>query len=89
MIDKKIIVEGVDMVQLLGLNDANLHAIEDKFDASIFVRGNQLTFRGEEREVEQLEKVFKELAYIINKNGSLTMNDVDTVIDLVAINGEG
>lgn len=77
------------MVQLLGLNDANLHAIEDKFDASIFVRGNQLTFRGEEREVEQLEKVFKELAYIINKNGSLTMNDVDTVIDLVAINGEG
>ena len=77
------------MVHLLGLNDANLRSIEDRFQASIFVRGNQLTFRGEEREVDQLEKVFKELAYIINKNGELTMNDVDTVVDLVAINGEG
>ncbi len=77
------------MVHLLGLNDANLHAVEERFHASIFVRGNQLTFRGEEKEVEQLEKIFKELIYILTKNGSLSMSDVDTVMDLVAINGEG
>ncbi len=77
------------MVHLLGLNDANLHAIENKFEANIVVRGNQLMIRGEEREVDQVEKIFKELGYILQNNGDLTMNDVNTVIDLVTINGEG
>jgi len=88
MVSKKITAGGVDMLRLLGLNDANLHLIEDQFAASISVRGNQITLRGNQREVDALEKIFRELMYILGKNGSLTINDVGTVIDLVKVNGE-
>ncbi len=76
------------MLRLLGLNDANLQFIEGRFDASIMVRGSQISLRGTQKEVDSLEKIFRELIYILSKNGSLTINDVDTVIDLVTVNGE-
>lgn len=76
------------MVSLLGLNDANLQEVEERFDASITVRGDSITIRGDQKEVEQIEKIFRELMYLLNKNGSLTPTDVDTVVDLVTVNGE-
>lgn len=87
MTEKKISLAGVDVVQLLGYNDANLQMIEDRFDATLTVRGDQLTIRGSQTEVSKLEKVIGELIYILNKNGNLNPNDVDTVIDLVSVNG--
>ncbi len=88
MADKKIKTDGVDMLRLLGLNDANLQIIEDRFDVDIIVRGDTIILKGETHQVEQLEKIFNELIYILNKNGTLTTNDVETVIDLVLVNGE-
>ena len=88
MVEKKIKLEGTDTLSLLGLNDANLQIVEKRFDSHIVVRGETITIRGEPSEVEQVEKVFKELMYILNKNGNLTTNDIDTVIDLVTANGE-
>lgn len=85
--EKKLPLTGVDSVQLLGFNDANLQLIEDRFDATITVRGDQITLRGPQAHVTKVEKVFKELIYILNKNGNLTPSDVDTVIDLVSVNG--
>ena len=76
------------MLRLLGLNDANLQFIEGQFDASISARGSQITIRGAQKEVDSLEKIFRELIYILSKNGSLTINDVGTVVDLVGVNGE-
>lgn len=87
MVERKIHLAGVDAVQLLGFNDANLQMIEDRFDATITVRGDHITLRGSQTETSKIEKVFKELIYILNKNGNLTPNDVDTVIDLVTVNG--
>lgn len=74
-------------MQLLGFNDANLQLIEDRFDAAITVRGDQMTLRGSQSNISRVEKVFRELIYILNKNGNLTPSDVDTVIDLVSVNG--
>ncbi len=88
MAERKIKAEGVDMVRLLGLNDANLHVLEEHFDAAITVRGENITFRGDQQQVDQLEKIFKELIYILNKSGNLSANDIETVIDLVTVNGE-
>jgi len=86
--EKKIKAEGVDMLRLLGLNDANLQVVEGRFDANIIVRGDNITVRGEQKEVGQIEKIFRELIYLLNKNGNLTTTDVDTVVDLVTVNGE-
>lgn len=88
MVEKKIKAEGVDMLRLLGLNDANLQILESRFEANIFVRGNNVTLKGDDHQVEQIEKIIYELIYILNKNGTLSTNDVETVIDLVLVNGE-
>lgn len=76
-------------MQLLGYHDAHLQLIEDRFDATVTVRGEQIVLRGGREEVGRLEKIFKELIYILTKNGNLSPNDVDTVIDLVSVNGSG
>ncbi len=88
MVEKKIRLDGVDTFGLLGLNDANLQILENRFDANIFVRGGSLTLRGTQTEVEHIERVIKELIFLLNKNGTLTTNDVETVIDLVTANGD-
>jgi phosphate starvation-inducible PhoH-like protein len=85
--ERKIPLAGVDVVQLLGFNDVHLQLLEERFDATMFVRGEQVTIRGSVAEVSRVEKVFRELIYILNKNGNLTPNDVETVIDLVSVNG--
>lgn len=89
MTERKLELRGVDAMQLLGYNDAHLQLIEDRFDATVTVRGDQIILRGTREEVARLEKIFKELIYILNKNGNLSPNDVDTVIDLVSVNGSG
>ena len=88
MTEKKIKLESVDKLGLLGLNDSNLQIVENRFDSNIVVRGDNVNIRGAEAEVEQVERVFKELIFLLTKNGNLTTNDVETVIDLVTSNGE-
>lgn len=87
--EKKIQLTGVDPLHLLGFNDAHLHLIEEHFEATIAVRGDAMTIRGEKEDVSRIEKIVKELIFILNKNGGLEANDVETVIDLVAVNGSG
>jgi phosphate starvation-inducible PhoH-like protein len=87
LIEKKFPLAGIDSVQLLGFNDAYLQLLEDRFSATISARGEMLTIRGPQNEVLQLEKIFTELIYILNKNGNLSTVDVETVIDLVTVNG--
>ncbi|HTR82530.1 MAG TPA: PhoH family protein [Bacteroidota bacterium] len=78
-------IAGVDTFSLLGINDRHLQLIEDRFDADIIVRGENITLRGEPGEVQQIERIFKELTFLLSKNGALTSSDVDTVLDLVAV----
>jgi len=88
LVEKKIKIEGGNTFALLGLNDSNLQIVERKFDSTIVVRGDTITIRGVQSEVEKIEKIFKELLFLLNRNGNLTQNDVETVIDLVTVNGE-
>jgi len=85
--ERKLQLTGIDPVQLLGFNDAHLQLIEDQFDATVSVRGDQVTLRGAQQDVAKVEKIFKELIFILNKNGNLGPGDVETVIDLVTVNG--
>ena len=81
-IEKRLIFENVDMLALLGSNDNNLKLVEDKFNASIIVRGENVVIKGVTEEVEQVEKVFKEMVYVLNTNGSIKTNDIETILDL-------
>ena len=68
----------------MGYNDTHLHLLQNKFDTLINVRGDNVTLKGDSAEIDQIEKIFHELSFILTKNGALTPNDVATVIDVVS-----
>jgi len=80
--EKKITLTGIDMLSLLGVNDANLNILEDRFNSTISVRGDIVNIKGVLEEVEIVEKVIKEMAYVLNTSGRLNRNDVDTILNL-------
>lgn len=81
-IDKKITIENTDMLSLLGINDNNLKILEDRFNSTITVRGDNIIIKGVIEEVEIIEKVFKEMAYVLNTSGKLKPSDIQTILDL-------
>ncbi len=80
--EKRIVLENVDMLALLGINDANLKLVEDRFNASISVRGENVFIKGVLEEIEMIEKILKEMSYVLNTNGVLSQQDVETILDL-------
>ena len=66
----------------MGFNDGNLQVLEDRLSASISVRGEIATVKGVSEEIGIIEKVFKEMIYVLNTTNKLTPADVNTIIDL-------
>ncbi len=81
-IEKRIILENTDMLSLLGMNDNNLKLIEDRFNATVIVRGENVIIKGVPEEINSIEKIFKEMVYVLNTNGELKTSDVETILDL-------
>jgi len=64
------------------MNDSNLKIVEDRFNASITVRGENIIIKGVNEEVEGIEKIFKEMVYVLNTSGKLTEDDIVTILNL-------
>ena len=80
--EKKLTLSNIDMLSLLGANDSNLHILEDRFNSTISVRGEIVNIKGVLEEVELVEKVIKEMEYVLNTSGRLNRNDVETILNL-------
>jgi len=80
---KKFSIKGIDQLQLLGFQDANLRLIQQHFNAKITVRGSIVSIEGTEQEVREIEKLFSELIMLVNHNGGVTRKDVETLINLI------
>lgn len=74
-------------MQLLGPQDAYLHQIEDAFQSKLVVRGDELIVTGEKSVVNELDRLFTELLFLINRNSRLERKDVETVIELIKSGG--
>ena len=81
-VEKRLTLDNVDMLSLLGMNDSNLKIIEDRFNSVITVRGENLIIKGVLQEVELIEKIFNEMTYVLNTSGKLTNDDVQTILNL-------
>lgn len=81
-IEKKIKLDNVNLQNFMGFNDANLKPVEERLPASISIRGEVATVKGSLEEVEAVEKVFKEMIYVLNTTNKLTPSDVTTILDL-------
>lgn len=83
MAEKRIAIEAAEPLLLFGFNDTYLRKIESAFpDSQIIARGNMVLLRGDEATISRIERILNELILIINRNGNLTHNDVETVLDL-------
>lgn len=85
--EKKIFLGDTDTLMLFGYNDSNLLLIENRFGTTIAVRDGALILRGAPSEVKLIEKIIQEMQYILQRTGTLSTNDVQTVIDLVNPDG--
>ena len=84
MAEKRLTIDQAEPLLLFGFNDIHLRRVEAAFpDTQIIARGNQLLLRGSDEVIEHIERLIDELILIINRNGNLTENDVETVLALV------
>jgi phosphate starvation-inducible PhoH-like protein len=86
--EKKLKLENVNTLELLGINDSHLELIQERFDALITIRGQSVIIRGVSSEIEKIEKTFKEMVFILNRNLQLTKKDVETILDIVTDGNE-
>jgi len=83
--EKKIKLDDTDLQSLLGYNDEYLSMIESKFNSVFTLRGDTLLLKGEPNELNAIEKIINELKYMLKRNGTLSTQDVNTVIELIDV----
>jgi len=85
VVDRTVPV-GSEPLLLFGFNDVYLRKIEAAFPETRFVaRGDELRLRGPADQADRIERVVGELTVVLHRNGTLTENDVDTVLDLARV----
>ena len=82
-IEKTFPLTGVDLLNFTGLNDEKLNLLKDFFDSVIVLRGDNVILKGEEKEIELIEKVLNELIFLQKRQGGVSTEDVKLVLDLV------
>jgi len=81
--EKTIHLEDKDFLYFIGYNDQLLQVIENKFNTLITLRGSNLVLKGSPEEVKSIEAIFKELGYIHRRSGTISDNDLSTVLELM------
>ena len=81
--EKSLHIDHVEPLLLFGFNDTYLRRIDAAFpDTNVTARGTTIYLRGPDAEVERIEQVVHELSVLLGRNGTLTENDVETVLAL-------
>jgi phosphate starvation-inducible PhoH-like protein len=72
-----------EAVRLFGSRDQNLRVVRDALGVRLIARGDRLQVDGSEEQVGRAERVFEQLRRILRQNGSVTAEDVRTVLEVV------
>ncbi|RYM33028.1 PhoH family protein [Brumimicrobium glaciale] len=81
MLERKIEIEDINPLELLGVNNSKLKLIRKYFsDLKIAARGNVLIVEGEEAVVDTFESKLDQLIQHIAKYGGLTESNIDNVM---------
>ncbi len=80
--ERKIELEGVDLLNFSGVNDENLNLLKENFNSTIVLRGNLVTVIGESSEVKTIEKIIEELKFLQKRQGFISSKDVELVVSL-------
>jgi phosphate starvation-inducible PhoH-like protein len=83
IIEKKIELTGIDLLNFCGVNDKNIELIKEAFDSTIVVRGDSIFIKGEKGEIENIERAIEELKFLQKRQGQITSHDVELILDLL------
>ena len=83
MKEQTISIKGVDLLQLLGWHDSHLRYLEKHFPARIVIRDDEIRLSGKPDATDALKQAFTELLFLLNRNGKLDQQDVETVVDMI------
>lgn len=81
------IPDNLDVTRLVGVNDAFLRAIEDRFDARITLRGDRIDISGEAEEIQILTALFADMIKMVESGQEITLDSLIQSIELIR-NGE-
>ncbi|MBI5647479.1 MAG: PhoH family protein [Ignavibacteriae bacterium] len=82
-IERRIKLPATNLLVLFGANDSNLRLIEQRLEVTMIARGDTMILRGEDAAVDQVERIIKELIFVVNKTDTLSERDVTTVMDIM------
>ncbi len=85
IVERKLSFDDNNLVAFLTYNEELLKVIEPRFSSTIVLRGNNVIIKGEGEEIDVIEKVLKEMAYIYKKNNTLEQQDLSTILNLLEI----
>src|SRR6516225_3341324 len=78
-----------EAILLFGSRDQYLREIRTALGMQQLVgRGDQLILKGSDDQLAQAERVFTQLRHLLRQQGSLSAEDVKTVLEVVTSNGE-
>lgn len=81
MLERKIEIEGINPVELLGVNNAKLKKVKSYFPKlKVVSRGNVITIAGEEEIMDEFERKFDLLIRHFHKFNNLTMNNIENLM---------
>lgn len=81
MLERKIEINGINPVELFGVNNAKLKYIKSFFPKlKVVARGNVLTIAGDEEVMDEFERKFALIIEHYNKYNGLTENNIDNLM---------
>tara|TARA_Y100001954_G_scaffold236120_1_gene295751 strand:+ start:1050 stop:1997 length:948 start_codon:yes stop_codon:yes gene_type:complete len=76
-----ISIEGLDPVVLLGNENSNLRALQDKFPKlRIVARGNDFIIKGDRVDIGRFEEVMRMVVWHVDRYNSLSIDDVERLV---------
>jgi phosphate starvation-inducible PhoH-like protein len=77
-----------EAVLLFGSRDQNLREVKNGLGVQLVGRGDQILLKGTDEQLGLADRVFGQLRQILRQQGSLSMEDVRTVLEVVQQGGE-
>jgi phosphate starvation-inducible PhoH-like protein len=78
---RAISIRGIELIDLLGINDENLKVLEEYFPDTIVVRGREIILRGPVKDVEKLTDIFRTLIDLVKGGHNLSRQIITQVIE--------
>jgi phosphate starvation-inducible PhoH-like protein len=77
-----------EAVKLYGNRDAHLRLLKDALGVRLVARGDTINIEGAPEQVDQAERAFQQLRHTLQQNGTLSPEEVRTVIAVVQRGGD-